>query len=155
MCKRAQIWKHRKNLPREAYPLAEYEELLKVINRLRISSNPYRFDGYNFQNRTDQIAAILFDNFTRLILSLLLMRMNSLKSQKVIDSLVIESLDEDEKQIWLVIQEWMVVFSSETEQNEKRKKKKKEEEIDLKKNSISLINSINKSLIELKKELNN
>lgn len=86
------IWEHRKNLPREAYPLARYEDLLKVINRLRISSNPYRFEGYNFQNKTDQIASILFDNFTRLILSLLLMRIDSLKSQKVVGSLVIDSL---------------------------------------------------------------
>lgn len=46
----------------------------------------------------------------------------------------------------------MGVFSNESEQ--KGKRKKKEEEIDLKKNSISLINSINKYLIELEKELN-
>lgn len=147
------IWKHRKNLPREAYPLAKYEELLKVINRLRISSNPYRFSGYNFQNSTDQIASILFDNFTRLILSLLLMRIDSLKSQKADDSFVVESLDEDEKQIWIVIQEWMDIFPKENKQKEKRGKNK--EEIDLRKNAILLIDSINKSLIELKKELNN
>jgi hypothetical protein len=148
------IWEHRKNLPRDTYPLAKYKDLLRVIDHLRIDNNPYRFFSSNFDN-TDKIASILFDNFARLILSLLFIKMESLKSQKVAES-VIEALDEEEKQIWLAIQDWFTVFPKESDEDgtaKKKKKRQKTKDINLKKNSVNLINNINKTLIELKHEL--
>lgn len=147
------IWEHRKNLPRETYPLAKYEDLLKVIDRLRISSNPYRFESYNLQNRTDQIASMLFDTFTRLILTLLLMKTESIKSQKKVDDVAVEALDEEEKQIWSAIHDWMTIFPTELNQDKPARKKKEKQTFDLNRNSIILIDSLNDLLKELKNEV--
>lgn len=148
------IWDHRKNLPRQIYPLAEYDELLKVINRLRIDSNPY-FYGYN-SDRTDNIASMLFDNFTRLILVLLLMKVESVESQKKVDNNVVEFLDEQEKQIWSAIQEWMTIFPEKSEDDEsinKKRKSKKSRTNDLKVNSLALIKNITDLLNQLSEEI--
>lgn len=149
------IWEHRKNLPREAFPLAKYEDLLKVIERLRIRNDPFRFEIYNFQSRNDQLASMLFDNFTRLVISLLLMKVDSLESKKLIDTTAIESLGKDEKKIWSAIQEWGTIFDNfnEDESPKSSGKKRKPENVDLKKNSIMLIKSVKYILDELHKEL--
>ncbi len=39
------IWEHRKALPRDAYPLAKFEDLSTVLDRLRIGNNPHRAYG--------------------------------------------------------------------------------------------------------------
>lgn len=148
------IWEHRKNLPRQVYPLAEYNELLKVINRLRIDSNPY-FYGYN-SDRTDNIASMLFDNFTRLILGLLLMKAESVESRKKVDNNVVEFLDEQEKQIWSAIQEWMTIFPEKSEDDKpisKKRKSKKPRKNDLKINSLALIKNITDLLNQLSQEI--
>lgn len=147
------IWEYRKNLPNEAYPLAKYKDLLRVIGFLRIDNNPYRFFRNNF-DKTHELASVLFDNFARLILSLLFIKMESLKSKKLAEN-VIEALDEEEKQIWLAIQDWFTVFPNESDEEgtAKKEKRQKTKDINLKENSVNLINNINKTLIDLKQEL--
>lgn len=152
------IWDHRKVLPGEAYPLAEFQNVLKVIERLKIENDPYRFYGHNFQDSKDQIASMLFDNFTRLILSLLLSKINYLESLKKTDKVVVEALNEEEQQVLVAIHEWFTLFPVETDKKKtikKSKKSKEPEEFDLIKNALNLIDSIKKLLTELKKELQN
>ena len=148
------IWEHRKALPRGAYPLAKFEDLLKVIDRLRIGNNPYRYYGDGF-DKVDIIASELFDNFARLIPSLLFIKKEFLESQKTGDA-VIEALDDEEKQLLFVIQEWITVFSSKSNDEsptEKRKKGKKQEKFDLKKNALNLIDNMTNLFAELRNEL--
>src|SRR6266478_1159297 len=71
------IWEHRESLPSHAYPLARYEDLFKVLDRLQPSDNPFRY-GQDLGTRTDQLAANLFDNLSRLIICLLLMKRHPL-----------------------------------------------------------------------------
>lgn len=149
------IWEHRKSLPRQAYPLAEFEDLLKVIDRLRIGNNPYRYYGDGF-NEVDIIASNLFDNFARLIPSLLFLKKEFLESQKKTSDAVIKSLDEKEKQILFAIQEWMTVFPSKSNDEtptKKRKKGEKQEKFDLKKNALNLIDNMTDLFTELRNEL--
>lgn len=148
------IWEHRKNLPGEAYPLVRYEDLLKVIDLLRIDNNQFRFYRHTYDN-IDKIASILFDNFTRMILSILFLKLDALKAKKAVDGAAIESLDDEEKRIWLAIQEWATIFK-ESDQEEKTKKKgknTKKDEINLKKNILILINNIRKHLDDLTQEI--
>jgi hypothetical protein len=148
------IWEHRRFLPRDAYPLAKYQDVLKVIERLKIGNDPYRFYGHNFQNTTDQITSMLFDDFTRLILTLLFRKINHLEEQKKINSTVIETLDEEEQHVWFAIQEWFTLFPNENDDDKpdkKNRKRKKSEKIDLNKNALELIDNIMNSLTELQK----
>lgn len=147
------IWDHRKALPREAYPLTKFEDLLNIIDRLRISNNPYRYYSGNF-NEIDLIASKLFDNFARLIPSLLFMKREFLESQKTVNNVAIEALDKEEAQIWMGLQEWMVIFPEESKRNEISNKRKKKKKFDLKKNSLDLIGNIRNLLDEISKELN-
>ena len=148
------IWEHRKVLPREAYPLAKYKDLLKVIDRLRIDNNPYRFYRYD-SDSIDEIASMLFDNFTRLVLTLLLMKIEVLESQKTVDDVVIEHLNEEEKQVWLAIQEWMVIFPVDSNQDKSLKKSKKGKPIkfDLAKNSLAIVDTLINLISELQEKL--
>lgn len=150
------IWDHRKSLPHDAYPIARYEDLLKVIDRLRIDNNPYKFYGHNFQNRTDQIASALFDNLARLIPTLLLMKINSLSESKKVDPEIIETLDKEEQQLLAAFHEWLTLFPIEENQHEsveKGKKTKTTERFDLSKNALSLTKSLKSLLTTLEKEL--
>lgn len=67
------VWEHRRSLPGKAYPLASYEHVLKVLDVLRPSNNPFwRFSRHG-ETKRDQLAADLFDGLSRLIIALLLM----------------------------------------------------------------------------------
>lgn len=150
------IWEHRKSLQREAYPLAEYKDLLKVIDRLRLDSNPYGFFGSNLDD-LDIIASSLFDNLTRLILALLLIKFNSIiKSKKEVDEVVIEALDDEEKRIILAINEWYSIFPTKSDEDETFDNSKEIEEtkkVNFRESSIKLIESIEKSLTNLREQL--
>ena len=70
--------------------------------------------------------------------------------------MVIEVLDEEEKQIWGAIQNWLAIFPKKAEEDDTVKKKKKQQktkEFNLRENFVILIDSINKTLSELKNEL--
>lgn len=149
------IWEHRKVLQRESYPLSKYEDLLKIIDRLRLDSNPYRYFG-NDMTQTDKIATVLFDNLTRLILGLLLIKLDSIERSKKVDDEVIEALDGEEKRIWFAIEDWYSIFLKEDDENKlevENEKNSEVKEIDFRKNSIELIDNIRSSLTKLRKEL--
>lgn len=149
------IWEHRKSLPRQAYPLNQFEELLKVIDRLRIGNNPYRYFGDGF-NKVDIIASELFDNFARLIPSLLFMKKEFVESQRKTNKAVAETLDEEEKQVLFAIQEWMAIFPSKSDDEttkEESKKNKKSDRFDLKKNTLGLIDNMTDLFANLRNEL--
>src|SRR5215216_6327889 len=71
------IWDHRLSLPGRVYPLAPYKDVLTVLHRLRPDDNPFRYFRPRAETKREQLAADLFDNLTRLIIALLLMKMPS------------------------------------------------------------------------------
>lgn len=150
------ICEHRLSLPGKVHPLAQYKDVLQVIDRLRLDNNPYRFFGHDSGDKKDRLASVLFDNFTRLILTLLLMTARSLEEQKGVDGVVIEALSDQEKRVWTAIHEWFAIFPTPSETSGRRRKSKKgsgKSKNDLNESAARLIDSIMSTLVELRAEL--
>lgn len=149
------IWEHRLSLPGEAYPLAPYKDVVKVLERLRPNDNPYRFIGYSQEEKKDRLASILFDHLTRLILTLLLMKTSSWEQGKRIDDAAIEALSDDEKRVWFAIHEWGSIFappSKKTSRKGKNKEAGNVSKINLNEAAVRWIDSITATLAELRSE---
>jgi hypothetical protein len=150
------IWEHRKSLPRNAYPLAGYADLLKVVDRMRFDNDPYRYYGNNFPTRTDEIAAALFQDFARLIPLLLLRRINILEAQKKLDSAIVEALDGEEQSLLSALHEWLALFPVPEGQNgkpKKKKTKKTDDKFDLIKAALEITKRLKSLLDSLEDEL--
>jgi hypothetical protein len=148
-----EIWQHRKALPNDAYPLASYEDLLKVIHRLHPDSSPYLYSSE--LSRGEELAAALFDRLTHLILSLLFVRWQNI-AKKRLDPAAVESMGDEEKEIICAINEWGAIFSPKLEKSEGAKKKRArndQDTFDFKENSINLIDDIEAVLTELRIKL--
>jgi hypothetical protein len=132
------------------------EPVLPILDKLRPDNNPYRFYRHDYKDKKDQLAAILFDNFTRLILALLLMSAHSLEKQKGADSVAIEALSDEEQRVLSAIQEWFAIFPKTSETSGRSRKSKKADDvskIDLNEASVRLIDGIMTTLVELRAEL--
>jgi hypothetical protein len=150
------IWEHRLSLPGDAHPLAQYKDVLQVLDRLRLDNNPYRFFGRDSADKKDRLASILFDYFTRLILALLLMKTRPLEEQKGVDDVVIDSLSDEERRVWTAIQEWHAIFPTNSEKSRSSRKDKKAgdgSKVDLSEAAARLIDSIMTILVELRAEI--
>jgi hypothetical protein len=150
-----QIWEHRESLPSYAYPLARYDNLFRVLDRLQPSDNPFRY-GQDLGTKTDQLAEILFDSLSRLIICLLLMKPLSLYSAETVSEAAVEALSEEEKQVWSALQKWNELFlpkSNSNPKSEDRESKTSRRKIDLKKIALKLVEGIKSSVEELQTEL--
>jgi hypothetical protein len=105
------IWEHRASLPRKAYPLAPYEELLKLLDRLRPGDNPFRYFGPPAETKRDHLAADLFDGLSRLIIALLLMKLPPGAESANVDTAAIEALSETEQHVLAALQQWSELFA--------------------------------------------
>src|SRR5215216_1553351 len=85
------VWEHRESLPSYAYPLARFDFIFRVLDRLLPDTNPFR-RSQDSETEIDRLAAVLFDNLSRFIICLLLMKPLSLFSSEKIDEAVIEAL---------------------------------------------------------------
>lgn len=149
------IWEHRESLPSYAYPLARYEDLFRVLDRLQPSDNPFQY-GENLGTKTDQSAAILFDNLSRLIICLLLMKPLSLYDEETLNEAVLDALSEEERHVWDALQKWNEIFlskSDSSEQTQAAETKTERADIDWKKIALDLAKRITGSLQELRTEL--
>jgi hypothetical protein len=107
------IWEHRESLPSYAYPLARFEYVFRVLDRLLPGNNPFR-PSHNPETEIDRLAAMLFDNLSRFIICLLLMKPLSLFASDSINEAAIEALDEDERRVWDTLLKWNEIFLSES-----------------------------------------
>jgi hypothetical protein len=150
------IWEHRASLPRKAYPLAPYEDLLKVLDRLRPGDNPFRYFGLPAERKRDQLAADLFDAFSRLMIALLLMKLPSEYVSAKVDAAAIEALSETERHVLTALQQWSELFTS-TDKSTGRTRKGKRGSgaatVNLNEAAVSLVKSIMTTLVELRSEL--
>jgi len=153
------IWEHRASLPGKAYPLAPYKEVLKVLNRLRPTENPFPYFERHDESKKDKISADLFDILSRLIIALLLMKVSPEQRHITVDVAAIESLDEMELHVWTVLLQWGELFQT-TDTSIKRKRMKKKDEtdsfqVDLEEVAIRLIDNMSTILTELRSEFKN
>ena len=150
------IWEHRASLPGNAYPLAPYNELLKVIDRLRPTDNPFRHFGPPAETKRDQHAADLFDGLSRLIIALLLMKLPPGEEFSEVATVAIEALSEVEQHVLTALQQWGELFTSTPKSSEPTRKGKKRgggATVDLNDAAIRLIDSMTATLTELRSEL--
>jgi hypothetical protein len=150
------IWEHRTSLPGEAYPLAQYKDLLKILVLLQPDGNPFKHFGHHASAKREQIAASLFDSLARLIICLLFVRISTgIRSPKV-GAASIKSLSRQEQQVLKALQQWGQVFASASKssgQTGKRKKGTARGKVNLDEAAIRWIDSINAALAELRTEL--
>jgi hypothetical protein len=139
------IWEHRESLPGYAYPLAKYDEVLSVLDRLRPDNNPFRFNQMR-ESKADQSAAILFDNLTRLVICLLFMRIKSFKKPLPADAVAVNAMDENEKQVWNTFGIWADFFAPATKSGRGYENKRTEApgEMDFTRAALDLIDAIQK-----------
>jgi hypothetical protein len=98
------IWDHRMSLPGRAYPLNSFKDIILVLDNLRSNSNPFvYFSGSD----TDKFASDLFNDLSRLIVMLLLMKIPSRDWQICLDNHVVDNLSENERLIITMLQQWM------------------------------------------------
>jgi hypothetical protein len=149
------IWEHRTTLPRKAYPLAPYEDILKVIDRLRPDDNPFRYFGPPAETKKDRLAANLFDGLSRLIIALLLMKVPLGEESAKVDDAVIEALSETEQHVWTALRQWGELFAPASKDPGRGRKSKRGggATVNLNKAAVSLIDSITTTLAELRREI--
>jgi phosphoglycolate phosphatase-like HAD superfamily hydrolase len=147
------IWEHRATLPRKAYPLAPYKEVLKVLDRLRPDDNPFRYFGHHAETKREQLAADLFDSLSRLIIALLLMKLPPGEESTQVDA-AIEALSETERHVLTALQQWSELFVSTPKSSGRtRKSKQSGATVNLNKAAVSLIDGITATLAELRSDL--
>lgn len=150
------IWEHRESLPSYAYPLARYNEVLRVLDRFQLNENPFRNYGQDMGTRTDQLAAILFNNLSRLIMVLLLTKLKSIRAEALDDD-VFQALTEEEQRVWTTFLQWNELFEASPKRSTRKTKKKrvdaKSVEIDFSTIAIELLDAIMTTLVDLKGEL--
>jgi hypothetical protein len=117
------IWEHRESLPGYAYPLARYDEILSVMDHLRPDNNPFRFNQIR-DSKIEQSAAILFDHLTRLVISLLFMKIDAFEKRLNTDAVAVNAMDEDEKRVLDTFDSWIEFFSSATKSKPGRRSQK-------------------------------
>jgi hypothetical protein len=154
------IWEHRATLPRKAYPLAPYKELLKVLDRLRPDDNPFRYFGHPAETKRQQFAADLFDGLSRLVIALLLMEIPPEEESAKVDAVAVDSLDETERHVVSALQQWGELFTSASESSgrssaraQKSKRSSSAVRVDLNEAAVGLIDAITTTLVELRSEL--
>jgi hypothetical protein len=149
------IWGHRTSLPGKAYPLATYKDVLLVLRRLRPDGNPFQYYRYQPEAIREQLAAILFDNLTRLIITLLLMRVPSDAQTVDSDSSTVEALSDEERSVLQAINEWFELLPQTRGSSGRKRERKKDGDdakLDLNKMAMQFIDSIATNLEGLRKE---
>lgn len=152
------IWEHRSSLPGKAYPLKSYENVLLVLDRLRPDSNPFPRLAYYLGTEQDRYAAILFDNFSRLVIALLLMNVESSDRDLDVDSSVKASLSEPEQYLVASLQEWLLLLqSAPTDDGETQGTEEPSAEprkiVDLDALTLQLIDDLTENLAELRSKI--
>lgn len=100
------IWEHRASLPGGAYPLKAYQDAIGFLERLQPDRNPFVYFRRRHPESKDQIAADLFDSFSRLVIALLIMEIQSSAEFQTPEAAAIESLGEAEQHILRSLQQW-------------------------------------------------
>jgi hypothetical protein len=149
------IWEYRASLPLNAYPLAPYKDVLKVLDRLRLNGNPFRHFGPPAETIRERLAGDLFDSLSRLIIALLLMKLSPEDESAKMDAAAIEALSETEQHVLRALQQWGELFTPTNENTERTRKSKKgaAAKVNLDDAAIRLIDNITNTLVELRSEL--
>lgn len=109
------IWEHRRNLPGRANPIGPYADLLQFLELVRTSSSssPFGYFTGRTESRSDELAARLFEAFTRLLGVLLLMKTGHLDSRPVPhERAALRALNRDERKLLGSIRSWLQLVAT-------------------------------------------
>jgi hypothetical protein len=149
------IWEHRASLPGNAYPLAPYKDILKVLDRLRPDDNPFRYFGPPAETKREQLAADLFDGLARLIIALLLMQLPPGEEFPKVDTAAVDALSKTERHVLTALQQWSELFVSTPKGSGRTRRGETGDvgKVNLDEVAISLIDGITATLVKLRSEL--
>ena len=103
------IWERRASLPGNAYPLARYKDILKVLDLLRPDDNPFIYPDYytdlNADIKREKIVSSISNELSRLSITLLLMRLPPEGEFKETDLAAVDALNEEEQKICKMLRE--------------------------------------------------
>jgi hypothetical protein len=147
------VWKHRASLPGQAYPLAPYKGVLKVLDVLRPIDKSSRYPRPHSEEKTDQLTVELFDDFSRLIIALLLMKASPRGKTTLTHTVAIKSLSKAEQQVLKTLAAWYDLFLPTTKSSPRTRKDTKNGAatiVNLNEVALGLIDEIAKTLGELR-----
>lgn len=152
------IWDHRASMPGEVYPIKSYKDVLKMLDLLKPDNNPFDYFWRYDNKKIDQLAAGIFDNLIRIIIAILLMKIEPQKRFQEIDSSVFNTLNDEEKHILTSLQEWGSLFEVKEKKRTATKAEKKKgqaggDSLNLNTIMLKLIENTIKNLEELRSEL--
>jgi len=149
------IWQHRTSLPGDAYPLTSYKGISKVLDLLRPDDNPFKHFGHHPNAKREELAGILFDRLSRLIIALLLMSYPLDRSSKKVNAAAFKALSRKEQHVLKALQQWGELFASTSEGSQDARKGKKGggAKVTLDETAVQLIDSISNTLIGLREEI--
>jgi hypothetical protein len=149
------IWDHRTSLPGEAYPLAPYKDVVRILVLLQPDGNPFKHFGHHAGAKRDQIAASLFDSLSRLIICLLFMRVRTGIKSPDVRGAAFKGLNRQEQQVLKALQQWGQVFASASKSSRQTRKWHKgtdKSKVNLDDVAVGWIDSIITTLAELRSE---
>lgn len=148
------VWEHRRSLPGKAYPLASYENVLKVLDVLRPCNNPFWRFSHHGETKRDQLAADLFDGLSRLIIALLFMGSPSEEKPTTVNTAAIDALSETEQYMLTTLQQWGELFVAQSgHTKEAGKSDEGDTRVNLHEVAVQLIDRVTAVLNELQGEL--
>ncbi|GAA5531407.1 hypothetical protein [Herpetosiphon gulosus] len=100
------IWEHRAMLPGRIYPLHTLKEVIPVLKRLQPTNNPFSYFENSPEAKREHLAANLFDSLTRLIMTLLFMRLPHIEQEVPHEQTPILMLNDIEKYVISTIESW-------------------------------------------------
>ena len=108
------LWEIRAALPGNAYPLAAYRDILKILDRLRIDDSSFLFLIDRFNGEMKSFAAKIFKELSLLIGVVLLMHISSQDQSVTVNISVEKALDKSERELLTALNHWKesVLFSA-------------------------------------------
>lgn len=150
------IWERRESLPGNAYPLSTYKDAVAIINVLQPNANPFRVHFADADRSIDQLAAELFDNMSRLMMTLLLMKLGHLTKPKKVGQAAAKGLNATEQTVLRALQQWFDVIKLKPIKSKRPRSKKKLAsggKVDFEKAALALTETTSRTLTELSTSL--
>ena len=151
-----ELWKHRASLPGNAWPLAPYKDVLRVIDLMGHGRESFFHLAYDTNKDKDWLAARIFEQLTRLITTVLLMHFHAKKKPIDLNTSAVKALDASERKILEYLRQLVTFFSDDSRASERMQGEDHgTAKLHLEETAIELIDEIRGDLTELQNMLGN
>ncbi|MCG3140380.1 MAG: hypothetical protein HDKAJFGB_01432 [Anaerolineae bacterium] len=150
------VWKHRSVLPGHAYPLTQFENVLRTMDSLQQERTPFLNFFHHGESKKDQLTAEIYKNSPLLIMALLLHKIDTQKRSLNSKSAAIKALGPQERQVWMELDNWLDSLAAPKKSTFRKTKASRQSEgkkIDFDERALRLIDELAGTLGELKIEI--